>query len=91
MFPLVLYAFMIDAGSTASCVHNCGPSAAYKHEIFNQVQPGSPPYADHWRAAAESPDAFLEKALRVVPASPHSCTPVAVKVAAGRRLLTREH
>ena len=51
--PLVLYALMIDAGSTASCIHNYGPSAAYKHEVFNQVLPGSSPYADQRRATAE--------------------------------------
>lgn len=83
---------MIDAGSTGSRIHiykfhNCGPSPAYEYEVFKQIQPGLSSYAGQPRAAAESLDVLLNEALRVVPASLHSCTPVAVKATAGLRLL----
>ena len=83
---------MIDAGSTGSRIHiykfhNCGPSPAYEYEVFKQIQPGLSSYAGNPRAAAQSLDVLLDEALRVIPASLHSCTPVAVKATAGLRLL----
>lgn len=90
--PLVQYALMLDAGSTGSRIHiykfnNCGPSAAYEYEVFKQTQPGLSSYAGQPHAAAESLDALLDEAVRVVPSSLQKCTPVAVKATAGLRLL----
>jgi guanosine-diphosphatase len=90
--PLVQYALMIDAGSTGSRIHvykfnNCGPSPKYEYETFIQKNPGLSSYAGRPDAAAQSLDSLLDVALRTVPESLHSCTPVAVKATAGLRLL----
>ena len=86
------YALMIDAGSTGSRIHiykfnNCGPSPAYEYEVFKQRKPGLSSYATNPVAAAESLDELMEEAVKVVPSSLQSCTPVAVKATAGLRLL----
>ena len=94
--PLVQFALMIDAGSTGSRIHiykfnNCGPSPAYEYEVFKQRQPGLSSYRDSPRAAAESLDELLDEAMRVIPESLRSCTPLQVKATAGlRRLGTKE-
>ncbi|KAH7925558.1 hypothetical protein BV22DRAFT_1033828 [Leucogyrophana mollusca] len=90
--PLVQYALMIDAGSTGSRIHvykfhNCGPSPVYEYEVFKMTQPGLSAYKGRPADAAESLDVLLDEAMRVVPASLRSCTPVAVKATAGLRLL----
>ena len=90
--PLVQYALMIDAGSTGSRIHiykfnNCGASAEYEYEVFKMTQPGLSSYAGKPEEAAKSLDVLLEEAVRVVPSSMRSCTPVAVKATAGLRLL----
>jgi guanosine-diphosphatase len=90
--PLVQYALMIDAGSTGSRIHvykfnNCGPSPKYEYETFVQKNPGLSSYAGRPDAAAQSLDSLLDVAVRTVPESLHSCTPVAVKATAGLRLL----
>ncbi|KAF8965955.1 nucleoside phosphatase family-domain-containing protein [Flammula alnicola] len=91
--PLVQYALMIDAGSTGSRIHiykfnNCGASAAYEYEVFKMTQPGLSAFvARNPEEAAKSLDVLLDEAVRVVPKSMHSCTPVAVKATAGLRLL----
>ncbi|KAF5379893.1 hypothetical protein D9757_007195 [Collybiopsis confluens] len=91
--PLVQYALMIDAGSTGSRIHvykfnNCGSSPSYEYEVFKQRQPGLS--SETWTGAedaASSLDVLLDEAVRIVPASLRSCTPVAVKATAGLRLL----
>ena len=90
--PLVQYALMIDAGSTGSRIHiykfnNCGASAEYEYEVFKMTQPGLSAYAGKPEEAARSLDVLLDEAIRVVPPSMRSCTPVAVKATAGLRLL----
>ena len=90
--PLVQYALMIDAGSTGSRIHiykfnNCGASAEYEYEVFKMTQPGLSSYAGKPEEAAKSLDVLLDEAIRVVPSSMRSCTPVAVKATAGLRLL----
>ncbi|KAF8157837.1 nucleoside phosphatase family-domain-containing protein [Crassisporium funariophilum] len=89
---LVQYALMIDAGSTGSRIHvykfnNCGASAEYEYEVFKMTQPGLSSFAGKPEEAAKSLDTLLDEAVRVVPASLRSCTPVAVKATAGLRLL----
>jgi len=90
--PLVQYALMIDAGSTGSRIHiykfnNCGASADYEYEVFKMTQPGLSSFAGKPQEAAKSLDVLLDEAVRVVPKSLQSCTPVAVKATAGLRLL----
>ena len=90
--PLVQYALMIDAGSTGSRIHiykfnNCGASADYEYEVFKMIQPGLSSFAGNPEEAAKSLDVLLDEAVRVVPKSLQSCTPVAVKATAGLRLL----
>ena len=90
--PLVQYALMIDAGSTGSRIHiykfnNCGASAEYEYEVFKMTQPGLSSYAGRPEEAAKSLDVLLDEAIRVIPSSLRSCTPVAVKATAGLRLL----
>ena len=92
--PLVQYALMVDAGSTGSRIHiykfnHCGPSAEYEYEVFKTTgaRGGLSNYAGHPEEAAKSLDVLLTEAVRVVPKSLQSCTPVAVKATAGLRLL----
>ena len=90
--PLVQYALMVDAGSTGSRIHiykfnHCGASAEYEYEVFKMTQPGLSSYAGKPEEAAKSLDVLFDEALRVVPTSMRSCTPIAVKATAGLRLL----
>jgi len=90
--PLVQYALMIDAGSTGSRIHvykfnHCGASAEYEYEVFKMVKGGLSDYAGRPEDAAKSLNSLLDEAVRVVPKSLQSCTPVAVKATAGLRLL----
>ena len=83
---------MIDAGSTGSRIHiykfnHCGPSPSFEYEVFKMIQPGLSDRTKTPEGAAESLDVLLNEALRVVPASLHACTPLAVKATAGLRLL----
>lgn len=83
---------MIDAGSTGSRIHiykfhNCGPSPTFEYEVFRMIQPGLSQYAGLPTTAAESLDPLLDEAMKVVPQSLRTCTPVAVKATAGLRLL----
>jgi guanosine-diphosphatase len=89
---LVQYALMIDAGSTGSRIHvykfhNCGPAPAYEYEVFKMTQPGLSDFENDPVGAAKSLDVLVDEAVRVVPTSLHSCTPVAVKATAGLRRL----
>lgn len=90
--PIIQYAITIDAGSTGSRIHvykfnNCGPSPTLEYETFKALQPGLSSFAKDPTAAAASLDPLLEEAVRVVPRSIHSCTPIEVKATAGLRLL----
>ncbi|KAK7449822.1 Guanosine-diphosphatase [Stygiomarasmius scandens] len=89
---LVQYALMIDAGSTGSRIHiykfnNCGSAPSYEYEVFKQTNPGLSSYSGQPEDAAKSLDVLLDEAVKVIPSSLHSCTPVAVKATAGLRLL----
>ena len=96
------YALMIDAGSTGSRIHvykfsNCLPEGVsaggaaslptLKDEIFLAVQPGLSSYKGRPKEAAESLRKLMDAAMKGVPQSERSCTPVAVKATAGLRLL----
>lgn len=83
---------MIDAGSTGSRIHvykfnNCGPSPMFEYEVFKQRRPGLSDYSGRPQEAAQSLDELLDEAMKIVPESLRSCTPVAVKATAGLRLL----
>jgi len=82
--PLVQYAIMIDAGSRIHIYtfNNYEASADYEY-----IQPGLSSFAGRPEEAAKSLDVLLDEAVRVVPKSPQSCTPVAVKATAGLGLL----
>ena len=85
---------MIDAGSTGSYIHiyifnNCGASADHEYEVFKMIQPSLSSFAGRPEEAAKSLDVLLDEAVRLVPKSLQSCTPVAVKATAGLRLLPR--
>ena len=91
---------MIDAGSTGSRIHvykfnNCGPTPELEDEIFEQTakkQGGSglSSYDSDAEGAAKSLDVLMDVAVKSVPDSYKSCTPVAVKATAGLRLLGAE-
>ena len=90
--PLVQYALIIDAGSTGSRIHihkfnNCGASAEYEYEVFKMIQPSLFSFGGKPEEAAKSLDILLDEAVRVVPKSLQSCTPVSVKATASLRLL----
>jgi guanosine-diphosphatase len=90
--PIVQYAIVIDAGSTGSRIHvykfnNCGTTPALEYETFKAIQPGLSSFARDPTAAAASLDPLMQEAVRVVPESLRSCTPVEVKATAGLRLL----
>ncbi|KAF8465236.1 nucleoside phosphatase family-domain-containing protein [Kalaharituber pfeilii] len=90
--PIVQYALMVDAGSTGSRIHvyrfnNCGDTPELESEVFNITQPGLSAYPDDPEAAAASLDVLLDVAVKSVPQSLKSCTPIAVKATAGLRLL----
>ena len=99
--PEISYALMIDAGSTGSRIHvykfsNClpeGTQAGDKHlpelkdEIFLAIQPGLSSFKGKPKEAAESLRKLMDEAMKGVPESERSCTPIAVKATAGLRLL----
>ena len=93
--PIVQYALMVDAGSTGSRIHvyrfnNCGETPELESEIFNMTQPGLSSYDSNAEAAAKSLDVLMDIAVKYVPESLKSCTPVAVKATAGLRLLGKD-
>lgn len=99
--PETSYALMIDAGSTGSRIHvykfsNCLPEGSrpgdkhlpeLKDEIFLAIQPGLSSFKGKPKEAAESLRKLMDAAMKGVPISERSCTPIAVKATAGLRLL----
>ncbi|KAF2190050.1 hypothetical protein K469DRAFT_722970 [Zopfia rhizophila CBS 207.26] len=95
--PLIQYALMIDAGSTGSRIHvykfnNCGPTPELESEHFEQTAKkeggsGLSSYGEDAEGAAKSLDVLMDVAVKKVPESYQSCTPVAVKATAGLRKL----
>ncbi|KAK1217322.1 Guanosine-diphosphatase [Marasmius sp. AFHP31] len=89
---LVQWALMIDAGSTGSRIHiykfnNCQKHPSFEYEVFKMRKGGLSDFASRPADAASSLDELMDEAVRVVPESLRSCTPVAVKATAGLRLL----
>ncbi|CCH45954.1 Guanosine-diphosphatase [Wickerhamomyces ciferrii] len=89
------YVVMIDAGSTGSRVHIyefdvCYSPPKLNKEEFEMLKPGLSSFDTDTTGAAKSLDPLLELALKTVPESKRSCTPVAVKATAGLRLLGEE-
>lgn len=86
------YVVMIDAGSTGSRVHvytfdtSVSPPKLIK-EDFEMLKPGLSSFDTDTEGAAASLDPLLNLALKSIPKSKHSCSPVAVKATAGLRLL----
>jgi len=83
---------MIDAGSTGSRIHiykfnNCRSVPSYEYEVFKQTWPSLHTYYGRSEEAAQSLDVLLNEAVRVIPDSLHSYTPVAVKASGGLRML----
>lgn len=89
---------MIDAGSTGSRIHvykfnNCGSTPELESEIFEQTAKkesggsGLSSYDADSVGAAKSLDVLMEVAMKNVPESYRSCTPIAVKATAGLRRL----
>eukprot|EP01103_Thecamoeba_quadrilineata_P021419 TRINITY_DN9845_c0_g1_i1.p1 TRINITY_DN9845_c0_g1~~TRINITY_DN9845_c0_g1_i1.p1 ORF type:complete len:501 (-),score=71.16 TRINITY_DN9845_c0_g1_i1:15-1517(-) len=92
---LLKFVLVIDAGSTGSRIHvykfnYCRDSPDLETEVFEQLKPGLSAYPDNPEAAAESLDKLLDVALREVPSSLYSTTPVTVKATAGLRILGEE-
>ncbi|SMN18183.1 similar to Saccharomyces cerevisiae YEL042W GDA1 Guanosine diphosphatase located in the Golgi [Maudiozyma saulgeensis] len=86
------YVVMIDAGSSGSRVHVyefdvCSQPPALIDETFEMLKPGLSSFENDPVGAAKSLDPLLEIALKAVPESKRSCTPVAVKATAGLRKL----
>jgi guanosine-diphosphatase len=91
---------MIDAGSTGSRIHvykfnNCGPTPELESEVFEQTEKkkggsGLSSYKQDAEGAAKSLDVLMDVAMKSVPDSYKSCTPVAVKATAGLRMLGPE-
>ena len=98
--PLIQYALMIDAGSTGSRIHvyrfnNCGSTPELEDEIFQMTEKrpggsGLSSYKEDADGAAKSLDVLMDVAVKNVPDSLKSCTPVAVKATAGLRILGSE-
>ncbi|PVU88232.1 hypothetical protein BB561_005963 [Smittium simulii] len=90
--PLVQYVLMIDAGSTGSRIHvykfnNCKNRPELEDEVFEQIKPGLSSFGSDAEGAAKSLDVLMDIALKNIPPSLRSCTPVSVKATAGLRLL----
>jgi guanosine-diphosphatase len=86
---------MIDAGSTGSRIHvykfnYCSPSPMLEYEVFSQTRPGLSSFKNDPKEAAGSLNVLMAEAMRVVPESLRSCTPLAVKATAGLRLLGKK-
>ncbi|KAJ2403160.1 Guanosine-diphosphatase [Coemansia sp. RSA 2559] len=93
--PLVQYVLMVDAGSTGSRIHvykfnYCKDQPELEDEIFEQRKPGLSSFDGNADGAAHSLDDLMEVAMRGVPESLRSCTPIAVKATAGLRMLGAE-
>ncbi|KAI9882719.1 MAG: Guanosine-diphosphatase [Watsoniomyces obsoletus] len=98
--PLIQYALMIDAGSTGSRIHvyrfnNCGPTPELEDEVFHMTEKkpggsGLSSYKSDAEGAAKSLDVLMDIAVKNVPKSLQSCSPVAVKATAGLRILGPE-
>lgn len=95
--PLTQYALMIDAGSTGSRIHvykfnNCGPTPELEDEVFKMTEKreggsGLSSYDADAEGAAKSLDVLMDVAVKSVPESYRSCSPIAVKATAGLRKL----
>lgn len=91
---------MIDAGSTGSRIHvfrfnNCGSTPELEDEIFKMTEKkkggsGLSSYGADAEGAAQSLDVLMDVAMKSVPDTLKSCTPVAVKATAGLRMLGPE-
>ena len=98
--PLIQYALMIDAGSQGSRIHvyrfnNCGPTPELENETFQMTEKkkdgsGLSSYGTDVEGAAKSLDVLMDVAMKTVPDSYKSCSPVAVKATAGLRILGKE-
>lgn len=93
--PVVQYALMVDAGSQGSRIHtyrfnNCGNAPELEKEGFWNIEPGLSSYKEDSEGAAKSLDVLLDAAVKEVPESLRSCTPIAVKATAGLRMLGEE-
>ncbi|KAI8323067.1 nucleoside phosphatase GDA1/CD39 [Martensiomyces pterosporus] len=83
---------MLDAGSTGSRIHvykfnYCKNHPELEDEIFEQNHPGLSSFGAKAEDAARSLDDLMEVAMKGVPESLRSCTPIAVKATAGLRAL----
>ena len=97
---MIQYALMIDAGSQGSRIHvyrfnNCGPTPELENETFEMTAKkaggsGLSSYGADAEGAAKSLDVLMDVAMKTVPDSYKSCTPVAVKATAGLRILGTE-
>ncbi|ORX74011.1 nucleoside phosphatase GDA1/CD39 [Linderina pennispora] len=86
---------MLDAGSTGSRIHvykfnYCKNHPELEDEIFEQLKPGLSSFPDDPNGAAHSLDHLMDVAMKGVPESLRSCTPIAVKATAGLRMLGAE-
>ena len=88
------YSVVIDCGSTGSRVHiyqfvkvSGAPLPQVENEEFIQLKPGLSSYADNAKEGARSLIPLLDAAVKVIPESKHSVTPVFVGATAGLRLL----
>jgi guanosine-diphosphatase len=91
---------MVDAGSTGSRIHvykfnNCGPTPELESEVFKMTEQkkegsGLSSFGTDADAAAQSLDVLMDVAVKSVPETYQSCTPVAVKATAGLRKLGEE-
>eukprot|EP00050_Salpingoeca_kvevrii_P007607 m.297309 g.297309 ORF g.297309 m.297309 type:complete len:457 (+) comp13589_c0_seq1:1001-2371(+) len=90
--PSELYGIMIDAGSTGSRIHvyrfrRMEDELVLETEIFKQLKPGLSSYKDDPNQAAQSLAPLIDVAMRAVPESHRSMTPINLKATAGLRLL----
>jgi guanosine-diphosphatase len=90
-FPKIQYGIVIDCGSTGSRIHvyrfnYCKETPTLEDEVFVHTKPGLSSYTDP-EEAAKSLDFLMEHAIKNVPKSLYSCTPITVQATAGLRML----
>lgn len=92
--PTTEYAVMIDAGSSGSRVHvyrfKVCNDPVLEDEVFHMLSPGLSSYKNDTEGAAHSLDKLMDIAVKSVPKSLQSCTPIAVKATAGLRMLGKD-